>query len=159
MNLYDRIVERIARTPKGAAFFARVATQVDRVVMKWSGGRITSGIGSRFGGNIALVVMRGAKTGIERTTPLLGTADGERLVLVASYAGHEKNPAWYGNLKKTPQCRALFRGKWRDYEAHEAQGDERERMWALAVAGYPGYAEYQKRIERRIPVMVLEPKA
>jgi deazaflavin-dependent oxidoreductase (nitroreductase family) len=158
MRFYDRIVERIARTPKGAAFFAKVATHVDRAVMKWTGGRVTSGIGSRFGGNIALVVMRGAKSGLERTTPLLATPDDEHLVLIGSNAGADKNPAWYGNLKKTPQCRALFRGTWRDYEAHEAEGDERARLWALAVAGYPGYAAYQERVERRLPVMVLVPR-
>jgi deazaflavin-dependent oxidoreductase (nitroreductase family) len=158
MKLYDRVVEAIARTPKGAAVFARVATRVDRVVMKWTRGRITSGIGSRFGGNIALVVMRGAKTGLERTTPLLATPDEERLVLIGSNAGGDKNPAWCKNLAKTPQCRALFRGVWRDYEAHEAQGDERARLWELAVAGYPGYATYQARVARRLPVMVLVPR-
>jgi deazaflavin-dependent oxidoreductase (nitroreductase family) len=67
----------------------------------------------------------------------------------------DDHPAWYGNLKTTPRCRALFEGEWRDYAAYEAEGEERERVWKLAVENYAGYADYQARVSRRIPVMIL----
>jgi len=159
MSLYDRVVERVARTRAGSWFFVRVATQIDRRLMRWTGGRVSSGLGSRFHGNSVLVVMRGAKTGLERRIPLLATPDGDRLVVIASYGGNPLHPAWYGNLKKTPRCRALFHGEWRDYEAYEAEGEERARLWEVAVHNYGGYADYQARVGRRIPVMVLGPLA
>ena len=159
MSLYDRIILATARTRAGAWFFVRVATHVDRHLMRWTSGRVSSGIGSRFHRSAALVVTMGRKSGQERRAPLLATPDGERLVLIASDGGNPKHPAWYGNLKKTPRCRALFGGRWREYDAHEAESDERARLWDLAVANYAGYADYQRRVERRIPVMVLVPVA
>lgn len=159
MSLYDRVIERVARTRAGAWISMRVATHVDRYVMRWTKGRVSSGLGSRFQGMVALVVMRGATSGLERTVPLLATRDGARLVVIASGGGSPRHPAWYGNLKRRPACRALFGGQWRDYEAAEAEGDERVRLWDLAVQNYPGYADYQARVERRIPVMVLHPRA
>lgn len=157
MSLYDRIILATARTPAGAWFFVRVATHLDRWLMRWTEGRVSSGIGSRFHRSAALLVTVGAKSGHERRVPLLATPDGERLVLIASDGGSPKHPAWYGNLKKTPRCRVLFGGKWREYDAHEAEADERARLWGLAVANYAGYADYQRRVERRIPVMMLVP--
>lgn len=157
MSLYDRLIEATARTRAGAWFFVRVATHLDRHLMRWTGGRLSSGLGSRFHRHAALIVTRGAKSGLERRIPLLATPDGERLVLIASNGGDPKHPAWYANLKATPRCRALFGGVWRDYDAREAEGEERARLWDLAVANYAGYADYQKRVERRIPVVVLEP--
>ena len=157
VGLYDRIIERVARTRAGAWVSMRLATPIDRLVMRWTRGRISSGLGTRFQGRVALVVVRGAKSGLARTTPLLVTPDGDRLVLVASYGGSQRNPAWYGNLKETPRCKALFDGAWREYEAREAEGAERARLWDLAVQGYRGYADYQARVDRRIPIMVLQP--
>jgi deazaflavin-dependent oxidoreductase (nitroreductase family) len=159
VSLYDRIIEATARTRAGAWFFVRVATHLDRYIMRWTGGRLSSGLGSRFHRSAVLIVTRGAKSGLERTIPLLATPDGRRLILIASNGGDPKHPAWYANLKKTPRCRALFGGTWREYDAREAQGDERARLWNAAVANYAGYGDYQKRVERLIPVMVLTPVA
>jgi deazaflavin-dependent oxidoreductase (nitroreductase family) len=158
MSLYDRVVERVARTRAGAWVAMRLATPIDRYVMRWTRGRVSSGLGSRFQGMVALVVMRGARSGLERTVPLLATRYGDRLIVIASHGGSQRNPAWYGNLKKTPRCRVLFGGAWGEYEAREAEGDERARLWDLAVRNYPGYSDYQARVERRIPVMVLDPR-
>jgi deazaflavin-dependent oxidoreductase (nitroreductase family) len=157
MSLYDRLIANLARTRPGAWFFVHVATHIDRHVMRWTNGRISSGIGSSLYQDVVLVVTRGAKTGRERPIPLLSTPDGDRLVLIASSGGAPNHPAWYGNLKKTPQCRVLSPRGWREFEAREVEGDERTRLWELAVQQYAGYADYQARVERRIPVMVLEP--
>jgi hypothetical protein len=66
VSRYDRFIEATARTRAGAWFFVRVATYVDRYVMRWTAGRVSSGIGSRFHRTAALVVTRGAKSGQER---------------------------------------------------------------------------------------------
>jgi len=159
MSFYDRVIESFARTKAGAWFFVHVATHVDRHVMRWTGGRVSVGLGTRFQGYVVLLVTRGAKSGRERTIPLLATPDGDRLVLIASYGGNPRHPAWYGNVKKTPRCRALFGGRWRDYDAYEAEGEERARLWETALQNYRGYADYQARVDRRIPVIVLDPRA
>ncbi len=155
MSLYDDGLEKVVRTKVGAWLFVHAVTHLDRHVMRWTRGRVSSGLGSRFHSSGILIVTRGAKSGLERTIPLLATRDGERLVLIASFGGNPTHPAWYGNLKKTPRCRALFQGEWRDYDAYEAEGEERERVWKLAVDNYAGYADYQARVDRRIPVMIL----
>ena len=157
MSFSDGLIERFGPTRLGGFFFVRIATHLDRVVMRWSRGRINSGIGSRFGANGVLLIATGARTGRERSIPLLATPVGERLVLIASNGGNPMDPSWYRNLKKTPRCRIIRSGSEAEYVAHEASGDERAAMWAAALGNYPGYADYQARVERSIPVMVLEP--
>ncbi len=76
-------------------------------------------------------------------------------MLVASRAGHAKNPAWYHNLKAHPECVVRFRGKKFACVANEAKGAQREELWKLATEQYPGYAVYATRTERVIPVMLL----
>lgn len=157
MTFYDRLVERVARARPGAWLVVRVLTHLDRRLVRWTHGRLSTTLGTRFHRSTVLVTTIGATTGLERTVPLLATPDGDRLVLVASSGGDPRHPAWYRNLEKSPHCRVLRDGRWRDYEAREAEGDERERLWALAVSGYSGFAAYQARVARRIPVMVLAP--
>ena len=155
-NAYQRFVERIARTPLGAKIFIPVATAVDRFVIRVSGGRLTSGVGTTWGGKICLLKTTGAKTGKLRTVPLLVTEVGDDVVLIASQGGAPRSPGWYHNLKKNPECEIELRGERSRRRAREAEADERDRLWAAARAVYPGYDEYQNRTTRRIPVMVLE---
>jgi deazaflavin-dependent oxidoreductase (nitroreductase family) len=157
MSFYDRLVERFGSTRVGAFFFIRIATHLDRVVMRWSGGRLSSGVGTRFNTNGVLLIATGARTGRLRSIPLLATPVGDRLVLIASKGGHPEHPAWYHNLKKNPRCRIIRAGGEAEYIAREAIGQERQAMWQAAVNHYSGYADYQARVERSIPVMVLEP--
>jgi F420H(2)-dependent quinone reductase len=155
-NAYQRFVERIARTALGARVFIPVATAVDRFVIRASGGRFTSGVGTTWGGKICLLTTTGAKTGKTRTVPLLVTEVGEDVIVIASQGGAPRSPAWYYNLKKTPECVVELRGERTNRRAREAAAEERERLWAAARAIYPGYDAYQARTTRTIPVMVLE---
>jgi F420H(2)-dependent quinone reductase len=98
----------------------------------------------------------GAKSGQERVTPLLYTKDGDDLIIVASKGGHPKNPAWYHNLKANPDIEIQVGSERRKVHAREADDDERSRLWNLVVAQYGGYAGYQKRTGRKIPLIVLE---
>ena len=120
------------------------------------GGR---GVG-QFGDSLVLLTTTGARSGEERTTPLMFHRDGDRLILVASKNGAPDHPAWYHNLKANPRASVQIGTDTGiatlAVSAHEAEGEERERIWADRVAMAPGFGEYQKRTSRRIPVMVLE---
>lgn len=156
MGLYDRVIEAIAPTRLGGWLFLRVATPVDRVLFKLTRGKVTSGFGSKFGGRILLLTTRGAKSGLVRQVPLLYAEDGDALVLVASRGGDQRHPAWYFNAKKHPDVEVTRDGVTEPRRAREVDGAERDRLWQVVNAGYRGYATYQGRVDRTIPVILLE---
>jgi deazaflavin-dependent oxidoreductase (nitroreductase family) len=158
MNPYQKLVDLIAPTKFAAPIFRTVANAIDKRLLVWSKGRISSGIGTRYGKNIVLLTTTGAKTGEKRTAPVLHTPLGQDIILIASNAGEPKNPAWYHNLKKTPTCEVDVRGVKRTYVARELEGEERAKIFRAAIDYYPGYAEYEKRAGRTIPVMRLVPR-
>jgi deazaflavin-dependent oxidoreductase (nitroreductase family) len=101
----------------------------------------------------------GAKSGVERTTPLLYVRDGEDIVVIASKGGFPKHPAWYHNLIANPDTRVQVGSHVLPVHARVAKPEERERLWALAVKAYPGYEDYAVRSKgREIPLVVLEPR-
>ena len=126
-------------------------------VFRLSGRRL----GTRFGGvNVLFLHHFGAKSGVERISPLLYVEDGDNLAIIASKGGHTKNPAWYHNLKAHPDVRVEMRGEVRNVRAHQAEGEERERIWKKAAAVWPDYDNYAKRApHRKIPVIVLKRRA
>jgi deazaflavin-dependent oxidoreductase (nitroreductase family) len=117
------------------------------------------GVG-QFGNRLVLLTTTGARSGRERTSPLMYHRDGERYVVVASKAGAPDNPAWYYNLKANPVARVEVGTESGtetfEVRAHEAEGEERQRIWADRVAIAPGFGDYQRNTSRRIPVMILE---
>jgi deazaflavin-dependent oxidoreductase (nitroreductase family) len=121
--------------------------------------KLTKGkIGGTFQGvPVALVDSVGRKSGKRRTHPLLATEDGENLVVIASKGGVDKHPAWYHNLMANPETTANWYGDARRVRARETSGKERERLWKQMTDVYPDYDAYQRRTERQIPVIVLEP--
>jgi F420H(2)-dependent quinone reductase len=129
-------------------------TSVHTALYKASGGRVG---GTYQGAPIALVESVGRKSGKRRTHPLIAAADGESLVIVASKGGIDRHPAWYLNLKANPETTAWWRGGRRPVRARETEGAERDRLWKLMAGVYPPYEAYQRRTDRRIPVLVLEP--
>jgi F420H(2)-dependent quinone reductase len=99
----------------------------------------------------------GAKSGQTRISPLTYTrGDGDDLVLVASKGGYPKNPAWFHNLKAHPDTEVQVGREHRPVHARVATAEERERLWPRVVENYGGYADYQKRTERTIPLVILE---
>jgi deazaflavin-dependent oxidoreductase (nitroreductase family) len=99
----------------------------------------------------------GAKSGQKRISPLSYTkGDGDDLVLVASKGGYPKNPAWFHNLKAHPDTEVQVGREHRPVHARVATPEERERLWPRVVENYSGYAEYQKRTDRVIPLVILE---
>jgi deazaflavin-dependent oxidoreductase (nitroreductase family) len=117
-------------------------------------------IGHRFPGAppTLLVDHVGAKSATRRTSPLVYTVDGQNLILVASKGGYPKNPAWFHNLLANPDTTVQVGSSHRDVHARVANSEERARLWPLVLNTYGGYADYQKRTEREIPLVILEPR-
>jgi deazaflavin-dependent oxidoreductase (nitroreductase family) len=106
---------------------------------------------------VIIVTHTGNKTAI-RKTPLLRVKDGANYVLVASTGGRPKNPVWVYNLRINPAVEIRDHTAVQAMRVREVQDEpERARLWDLAVATYPRFAEYQARVTRRIPVFVAEP--
>jgi deazaflavin-dependent oxidoreductase (nitroreductase family) len=123
--------------------------------------RATGGvIGHRFPGTPPMLLLDhvGAKSGVKRTAPLGYIRDGDDLVLVASKGGYPKNPAWFHNLRANPDTTVQVGRERRAVHARVATPEERERLWPKAVAVYSGFADYQKRTDRTIPLVILEPR-
>lgn len=129
-------------------------TDIHALVYKASRGRIG---GTAYGAPIALVESVGRKSGKRRTHPLICRPDGENLLLVASKGGIDRHPAWYLNLTANPETTAWWKGRKRRVRARDATDAERERLWEMMVEIYRPYESYQRRTERKIPVVVLEP--
>ncbi len=99
----------------------------------------------------------GRKSGEPRRVTLYAFEDGDSLVIVGSAGGAANDPAWAGNLRAKPDATVRVDGEPRSVRAREVDGDERERLWNVVVAGFPLYASYQRRTKRQIPLFVLEP--
>jgi deazaflavin-dependent oxidoreductase (nitroreductase family) len=123
--------------------------------------RATHGlVGHRFPGAPPTLLLDhvGAKSGTARTTPLTYLRDGDDVVLVASKGGYPKNPAWFHNLRAHPDTTVQVGRAHRAVHARVATPEERERLWPKVVDLYSGYADYQRRTEREIPLVILEPR-
>ncbi len=116
--------------------------------------------GGRVGGNfqgatLLLLKTTGAKSGEPRTTPLMYMADGERLIIVGSAAGADTHPAWFHNLMASRRARAEVGADEFDVRAELLAGEEHERLWQKLTARAPGFAQYQEKTARRIPLIAL----
>jgi deazaflavin-dependent oxidoreductase (nitroreductase family) len=121
--------------------------------------RLTRGlVGHRVPGGPPMLLLdhTGAKSGQTRTSPLVYVEDGDDVILVASKGGYPKNPAWFHNLRANPETTVQIGAEKRPVRARVATDEERERLWPKAVATYGGYAGYQQRTDRKIPLVVLE---
>jgi deazaflavin-dependent oxidoreductase (nitroreductase family) len=100
----------------------------------------------------------GARSGQRRTSPLVYVRDGRDLVLVASKGGNPRNPAWFHNLKANPETTVQVGSARLAVRARVASAEEKRRLWPKAVETYGGYREYQRRTDRDIPLVILEPR-
>jgi F420H(2)-dependent quinone reductase len=98
----------------------------------------------------------GAKSGQRRTAPLVYLRDGDDVVIVASKGGYPRHPAWFHNLRAHPDTSVQIGGERRAVHARVATAEEHQRLWPKAVEVYAGYADYQERTTRQIPLVVLE---
>ena len=117
------------------------------------GGRLVGRVGQA---PILLLTTTGRRTGLARTSPLLYLRDGERLAIVASFGGHPTHPVWYLNLTANPEVYVQVGRNRFAATARTAEPDERARLWPQLVEIYSGYAGYQQKTTREIPIVLLE---
>ncbi len=122
------------------------------------GGKWRIGAGFRKPVPVCLLEVKGRKTGIVRTSPLLCLRDGERVVLVASQGGRADDPMWYRNLQANPEAVVQIKAERIPVTARTAGPEERARLWPMLVEQYADFATYEAWTDREIPVVVLEPR-
>ena len=106
---------------------------------------------------VVIVTHHGHKTGAIRKTPLMRVKENDNYILVGSQGGAPKDPAWVHNLRADPHIELRDETTERSMFVREVKDmTERARLWTLAVAAYPPYAEYQARTKRQIPLFVAE---
>jgi deazaflavin-dependent oxidoreductase (nitroreductase family) len=115
-------------------------------------------VGGQFEG-APLVILHtvGARSGKPRTNITMYLADGDRYLVFASKAGADDNPAWYWNLKANPDARIEVGDDTFDVHATELEGAERDEKYALQAERYSGFADYERKASRTIPVVALAP--
>jgi deazaflavin-dependent oxidoreductase (nitroreductase family) len=151
----DKALQAFAQTRFGGKLFISVFPAIDRRLLPLTRGKLSTGMGQP----VVLLHVRGAKSGVERTVPLLATKRGETVVVVASKAGATRHPAWYFNVLANPDVELTLDGRRQPMQARIAEGDERDRLWAMVCDNYSGYATYQRRAGARvIPVVALAPR-
>ena len=114
-------------------------------------------VGGPFeGAPMVLVTHKGAKTGTERTTPLMYLPNGDDIVIFASKAGAPTNPDWYHNLVANPEASTEVGTDTLTVRARVAEGAERDELWERQKTAYPQFQGYEDATDRVIPVVVLE---
>src|SRR4051795_6406012 len=139
------------RTPKSSSPFWKLfnaGTRLNVAVYRASGGRFGNHIGKA---PVLLVHHVGRKSGKPRVSPLIYLDDGERLVIVASKGGTDKNPAWFHNLMAAPETEVEVGRERRQVRARRASDEERAVLWPRLVEIYPSYENYQRQADRTIP--------
>ena len=130
---------------------------VHKTVLKLSGGRLLNSFGTM---KVVELHTVGRTSGKKRTTMLTAPIheDGN-YVLVASKGGDDRDPDWYRNLVANPDIELTIDGKTLEMTARIASDEEKAEMWPRIVEAYKGYAGYQEKTDREIPVVVCEPRS
>lgn len=112
-------------------------------------------IGGRIGKMEAVILTTtGRKSGEPRQSMLTSpVVEGDTVYLIASYGGGPKHPQWYLNLQANPTVEITRKGSTRKYTARTVSSEERAALWPRVVGAYKGYASYQEKTDREIPVV------
>jgi deazaflavin-dependent oxidoreductase (nitroreductase family) len=113
-------------------------------------------IGGYFAGKTLLLLhTKGAKSGQERVNPVAYVRDGDRYVVIASKSGEPTNPDWYHNLVANPTVTVEVGTEQFEARAQVTAEPERSRLYAEMVKMMPGFADYELKTTRKIPVIIL----
>ena len=153
MNPYAAVVRTLGRTRAFGWLGSRVLPALDRPFA--GSARSPSSLGTGF--PLCYLTVRGRRSGLSRTVPLLHVADGDRVVLIASNWGRPRHPDWALNLDAATEAEITVAGRARRMQVRRATGEERERYWSAAISLWPGYEGYRRRAGREIRVYVLDP--
>jgi F420H(2)-dependent quinone reductase len=134
----------------------RLIGRLHAYLLRLTRGRFVDAVGAA---PFLLLTTMGRKTGRLRTTPVLYLQDGNDLVVVASFGGNDMHPAWYLNLKQSPEAEIVIRGERRRVTSREITREEKKLIWPQLVKLYPQFDVYQQRTSREIPLLRLLPKS
>jgi deazaflavin-dependent oxidoreductase (nitroreductase family) len=134
----------------------RFWTGVHEAAFRASNGRVLN----RFGRMpVLMLTTTGRRSGKQRRTMLTSPVqEGRRIVLVASYGGDDRHPTWFLNLRDNPDVQLTMGGRTSPMRARIASAEEKAELWPRIVQAYSGYGGYQRRTDRDIPVVILEPR-
>jgi deazaflavin-dependent oxidoreductase (nitroreductase family) len=137
-------------------FVLKSMNTMHRTLLKVSGGRIGWDAGKM---PVLQLTTMGRKSGEPRTVMLTSPVQqGDTIVLVASKGGADHHPAWFLNLRDNPNVEVVTRGEPKHkMTARVATAEERTDLWPVIIAKYKGYAGYQTKTEREIPLVMLDP--
>ena len=153
-NPAQRALRRVASSRPGAWGFARVAPRLDKVLLRLTRDRLAlAQVAAAV--PVLTLVTTGAKSGLARTTSLLGIPHGDGLALIGTQFGQPGTPSWYFNLRAHPDAEVRHRDRSVRVTAREVEGVEWDTAWARACEVYPGYAAYARRIQGRAIHIVL----
>lgn len=134
---------------------AKTVTMTHETIFRLSQGRL---LGKIMGMPVVILTTTGRKSGQRRSTMLTSPVTyGDGVVLVASYGGDPRHPAWFLNLQANPAVEITMGGTTRKMRARVATADEKADLWPKVVSAYKGYAGYQERTDRDIPLVIVEP--
>lgn len=134
----------------------KTMSRVHRTILHLTGGHV---LGSAFGMPVVELHTVGRTSGLPRSTMLTAPViDGDRVVLVASKGGDDRDPDWYRNLLAQPDIELTRAGRRRPVRARPASPEEKAELWPRVVAAYQGYGSYQRRTSRDIPLVICEPR-
>ena len=153
---WKRGMQRLVATKPGAAVHRMIAAPLDAPIMKATGGRVSLAVGVL---PVVVLTSTGARSGQRRETPVSYFTDGDDVILMASNYGGARHPSWYHNLLAHPECELHIGQRGGSFVARAAEGAERDRLYALAVDLYQGYAKYAQQTDgiRTIGVLRLAP--
>jgi deazaflavin-dependent oxidoreductase (nitroreductase family) len=153
MGLLTPVAVRMGAIPWLPRFLPQIVW-CDKLLHRVTRGRVTvldlAGLPNLY------LTVRGRKTGIERTTPLLCVPDGDTILIAGSYFGGPRTPLWVGNLRAADgEATIELRRERLRVHATQLTGDDRASAWRTMLATWPNYAKYEQRTERTIPVFRL----
>jgi deazaflavin-dependent oxidoreductase (nitroreductase family) len=138
-------------------FALKTMNTVHRTLMTVTGGKIGWTAGKM---PVLELTTTGRKSGQQRSTMLTTPwQDGDRMAVIASAGGNDAHPAWFLNLEADPAVTVRTESGTKPMTARVVTGDERSEIWDQVGAKYKNYVDYQKKTDREIPVVVLEPNS
>jgi len=144
---------------KRGLYAGRRSTRIHVALYRKSGGRVGGALPGWPDAKIVLIDHTGARSGIERTSPVMYHEYGDAIVVAGSKGGQPTHPAWFHNLMANPDTTVQIGSEVRKVHARTAINDERARLWEEMVAMFPGYDFYRRNAKgRTIPIVVLEPR-
>ena len=157
-NAVQRVTQKVAASGPGSWVFQRTLYPIDKALFRLTNGRMTVP-GLLAGLPVIVLTTTGAKTGKERTMPLLGIPLDDDMAVLGTNYGQRSTPGWVHNLRKNSEATVQYRSASVEVTARPATAEEADRAFESGAAVYGGFPKYRERASHRtIEVFILEPR-